>query len=82
MGPKRFYSQNFSLIIVKFKQLGFSDYLKKIFLEFSIRYASQFITKNQLQSEFATYQFLPKAPFNLTFVTSTKLSYSPKTCLV
>jgi len=24
MGPKRFYSQNFSLFIVKFKKLGFS----------------------------------------------------------
>jgi len=27
MGPKRFYSQNFSLFIVKFKKLGFSALL-------------------------------------------------------
>jgi len=28
MGPKRIYSQNFSLFIVKFKKLGFSAPLK------------------------------------------------------
>jgi len=28
MGPKRFYSQNFSLFIVKFKKSGFSAFLR------------------------------------------------------
>jgi len=28
MGPKRFQSQNFSLLIVKFKKLGFSALLR------------------------------------------------------
>jgi len=31
MGPKRFYSQNFSLFIVKFNKLGFYCSLNNIF---------------------------------------------------
>jgi len=30
MEPKRFYSQNFSLFIVKFKKLGFSALLSQV----------------------------------------------------
>jgi len=30
MGPKRFYRQNFSLFLVKFKKLGFSAPLRSI----------------------------------------------------
>jgi len=37
MGPKRFYSQNVSLFIVKFKKLGFSAPLIMLCLLFSNR---------------------------------------------
>jgi len=33
MGPKRFYSQNFSIFIVKFKKLGFSAPLNQLKLK-------------------------------------------------
>jgi len=35
MGPKRFYSEDFSLCVVKFKKLGFSAALNYCFLKFN-----------------------------------------------
>jgi len=62
MGPNRFYSQNFSLLIVKFKKLGFSAPLKASIWEgilecSSFRRTPKFSQKNCLINNFRHCEF-------------------------